>query len=184
MDKMTSETHKRRGFKERAIEELKVFWIITFYLFLLIGTFMIYRRLLLAEFGLTYLNYGFALIEALIIAKVIVIGNALKLGRRFENHLLIVSVIYKSMFYGGLVFILGIIEHVVNGLIHKKDFVSILRSMDEYGVYELLARTLMMFGAFIPFFAFWEVGRVIGLKKLSAMFFSRQETKLPTTGDD
>lgn len=178
MNKTTSELQKRRGFKERAIEELRVFWIITFYLFLLIGTFMIYRRLLLAEFGLTYLNYGFALIEALIIAKVIVIGNALKLGKRFEDHMLIVSVIYKSVFYGGLVFLLGVVEHVVNGLIHKKDFASILQSMDEHGIYELLARTLMMFGAFIPFFAFWEVGRVIGLKKLSAMFFSRRKPQL------
>jgi hypothetical protein len=49
---------------------------------------MVYRRLTLAEFGLTYLHYGFAFIEALIIAKVILIGDAFRLGRRFEDRLL------------------------------------------------------------------------------------------------
>ena len=49
MSKVAGEAPKHSGLKEKAIEELKIFWIITFYLFLLIGTFMIYRRLLLAE---------------------------------------------------------------------------------------------------------------------------------------
>ena len=182
MSKVASEAPKHGSLKEKAIEELKIFWIITFYLFLLIATFMIYRRLLLAEFGVAYLNYGFALIEALIIAKVIMIGDAFKLGRRFEGGPLIVSVIYKSLVYGGLVFLLGIVEHLVDGLIHKKDWAGILQGMVEHGVYELLARTVMMFGAFIPFFAFWEVGRVIGLQKLSAMFFARRGTTPPPAG--
>lgn len=183
MSKMDSEAPKHGGFKEKAIEGLKIFWIITFYLFMLIGTFMIYRRLLLAEFGVAYLNYGFAFIEALIIAKIIVIGGALKLDRRFEDGPLIASVIYKSLFYGGLVFLLGILEHLVDGLIHKEDWADILHGMVEHGVYELLARTVMMFGAFIPFFAFWEVGRVIGPQKLSAMFFSRRKTDPSPAGD-
>ena len=183
MSKIDSEAPKHGGLKEKAIEELKIFWIITFYLFMLIATFMLYRRLLLAEFGVTYLNYGFALFEALIIAKIIVIGGALKLDRRFEDGPLIASVIYKSLFYGGLVFLFGGLEHVVNGLIHNKDWAGILHGVVEHGVYELLARTVMMFGAFIPFFAFWEVGRVIGPQKLSAMFFSRRETNPPPTGD-
>ncbi|QYY32695.1 MULTISPECIES: hypothetical protein [Cupriavidus] len=172
---MTGEAHKHSGLKHRAMEELRAFWIITFYLFLLIGTFMVYRRLLLSEFDVVYLNYGFAFFEALIIAKVIMIGDALKLGRRFESGPLAVSVIYKSLVYGGLVFFLGALEHVLDGLTHKQNLDGIVHGMIEYGVYELLARTVMMFGAFIPFFAFWEVGRVIGPQKLAAMFFGRNE---------
>ena len=79
---------KHPGVKERLVEELKIFWIITLYLAVLFGSFMVYRRLILAEFGLTYLHYGFAIIEALIIAKVILIGDAFRLGRRFEERLL------------------------------------------------------------------------------------------------
>ena len=77
MNNIKGEAPARRAeLKEKVIDELKVFWIITLYLALLFGSFMGYRRLILAEFGVPYLNYGFALIEALIIAKVIMIGDA------------------------------------------------------------------------------------------------------------
>ena len=33
----------------------------------------------------------------------------------------------------------------------------------------------MLIVAFIPFFAFCELGRVLGMKKLSALFFSKPQ---------
>ena len=41
------------------------------------------------------------------------------------------------------------------------------------GKYELLAQCLVMFGAFIPFFAFKELERVLGQDKLRGLFWSR-----------
>ena len=171
---MTSESGERPSLKERAVEELKAFWLIALYLALFLSALTFYRRLILAEFGVTYLHYGIAVIEALIIAKVILIGKALKVGGHFERSPLIVSVIVKSILFGALVLLFGILEHVVEGLLHKKDWQGILHSLVEVGIYELLARMLMMIVAFVPFFAFWEIGRVIGPRKLSAMFFSKQ----------
>jgi hypothetical protein len=163
---------RRAALKEKAVEELKVFWIITLYLALLFGAFMVYRRLILAEFGVPYLHYGFAIIEALIIAKVIMIGDAFKLGRRFEDRPLVFSVAYKSALFAVFVMLFGVLEHVIEGLFHKQDANAILHGMIEIGMYELLARVVMLFMAFIPFFAFWELGRVLGPHKLSALFFS------------
>jgi len=47
--------------------------------------------------------------------------------------------------------------------------------LGELGAYELGARSLMLIVAFIPFFAFWEIGRVLGAQKLAAMFFAKRE---------
>ena len=105
---MEGEAPKHTSLKERAIEELKVFWLITLYLAVFLGAFTVYRRLILKEFGVAYLHYGFALIEALIIAKVILVGQALGLGRRFEGKPLIVSVIYKSVLFGLFVALFGV----------------------------------------------------------------------------
>jgi len=171
---MNGETPEHPGLKEKAIEELKVFWIITVYLALFLGAFTSYRRLILAEFGVTYLHYGIALIEALIIAKVILIGQAVGLGKWAESKPLIVSVIYKSVLFGVFVFLFGVLEHVVDGLLHKKDWTSILHGLTDIGLYELLARMIMLIIAFVPFFAFWEIGRVLGPHKLSAIFFSKR----------
>ena len=172
---MELEASRRHSAKERALEELKAYWIITLYLALFLGALTVYRRLILAEFGVAYLNYGFALIEALIIAKVILIGKAFGLGGRFDDGPLVVSTLYKSALFGVFVFLFGVLEHVVEGLYHKKDWAAILHGLTELGMYELLARVLMLIIAFIPFFAFWEIGRVLGPRKLSALFFSRRE---------
>lgn len=161
--------------KEKAIAELKAFWIITLYLAMFLSAFTFYRRLVLAEFGVTYFHYGSALIEALVIAKVILIGRAFGLGKRFEDKPLVVSVIYKSTLFGALVFLFGILEHVVEGLIHKKDWAGILHGIIDLGADELIARMLMLIVAFAPFFAFWELGRVLGMRKLAAIFFSMPE---------
>ena len=41
------------------------------------------------------------------------------------------------------------------------------------GGYEILANGLVVFSAFIPFFAIKELGRVLGREKLRALFFRR-----------
>jgi len=167
---------KAAGLKERAIEEFKLFWIIALYLWVFLGSFTIYRRLIIAETGAAYLNYGIALIEALIIAKVILIGKLFSFSRRFEDRPLIVPVLYKSVLFGVLVLLFGVVERLVEGWVHKQGLLGGLREIGDLGAYELGARVLMLMVAFVPFFAFWEVGRVLGPGKLAALFFSGRET--------
>lgn len=176
---MNGKAHDRASLKEKALEELKAFWIIALYLAVFLGAFTVYRRLVLAELGVTYLNYGFAVIQAMIIAKVILVGRIFGFGRRFEGGPLIVSVIYKSIVFGALVLVFSLLEHIVEGLYHKQDLAGILHDITKLGLYEPLARMLMLIVAFIPFFAFWEMGRVLGFRRLSALFFSRQGANSP-----
>ena len=159
--------------KERAIEELKLFWIIAFYLWVFLGSFLVYRRLIVAETGVTYLHYGMALIQALIVAKVILIGRMIGFTRCFEDKPLIVPVLYKSFLFGLLVLLFGFVEHLVEGWFHKEGLLGGLRNISDIGAYEIGARMLMLMVAFVPFFAFAELGRVLGAQKLSAMFFSK-----------
>jgi hypothetical protein len=162
------------GLKERAIQELKVYWLIAVYLWLFLGSFTIYRRLIVAETGSAYLNYGVAIIESLVIAKVILIGRMFSFSRRFEDRPLIVPVMYKAILFGVLVLLFGVVEHLVKGWIHKEGLLGGLHAIGELGVYELGARVVMLIAALIPFFAFGEISRVLGAGKVAAMFFSRR----------
>jgi len=161
--------------KARAFEEFKIYWICTAYLFVALGSFMLYRRLVLAEAGLAYLNYGVAAVEAMIIAKVILIGRALKVGTRFESRPLWISVGYKSVMFGVVVLAFGIVERVVTGVFRHQTWPEIVENLENIGIYELLARMLMMMIAFVPMFAFWELGRVIGSVKLRALFLGEMQ---------
>lgn len=180
---------KRAGsadLKTRAVEELKTYWVIVFYLWLFLGSFTIYRRLIVAETGASYLHYGIAFIEALVIAKVILIGRLFGFTRRFEDKPLIVPVLYKSILFGVLVMLFGVVERLVDGWFHKEDIAAILRGIVSIGGYEMCARVLILVVAFVPFFAFWEMGRVVGMRKLVTMFFSSHTSGqvLPHSGQD
>ena len=170
-----TEDSTARTLKERALEELKVFWIITLYLWLFLGLFTVYRRLILAETGVAYLHYGIALVEAMVIAKVVLIGRMFGFSRLYEDRALIVPVIYKSILFGLLVVLFAIIEHLVTGWFHQQGWLGGLREIGSLGADELAARVLMLTVVFVPFFAFCELGRVLGMNKLAAMFFSKPD---------
>jgi hypothetical protein len=173
------QTAAKARLKERAIEEFKLFLIIALYLWIFLGSFTVYRRLVSAEVGAPYLNYGIALIEALIIAKVILIGKLFSFSRRFEDRPLIVPVLYKSFLFGAFVLLFGIVEHLVEGWFHQKGLLGGLRTISDLGACELGARVLMLIVAFVPFFAFGEIGRVLGRERLAAMFLSRRGAGAP-----
>lgn len=160
--------------KEKAAEEFRLFWIIALYLWVFLGSFTVYRRLIVDETGGAYLHYGFALVEALVIAKVILIGKIFSFTRRFEDMPLIVPVLYKSALFGVLVLLFGVVEHEVEGWFHHEGLTGGVRAISEIGTYEIAARVLMLIVAFVPFFAFSEIARVLGPHKLAGMFFSKR----------
>ena len=117
MEGKTSAEHA--SMRERALEEFKAYWIIALYLVVFLSALTNYRRLILAEFGIEYIHYGIAVVEALIIAKVILIGKVFHFSRLFEGKPLIVPVLYKSILFGALVFAFGIVERVVEAAMRK-----------------------------------------------------------------
>lgn len=161
------------GFKEKAIEEFKLYWLIATYLALMLGAFAWYRRLVLSESGVAYVHYGGAVIAALILAKVILIGQALHVGKRFESSHLILSVVFKSVMFAVFIGVFGVLEHLVEGLVHRESWDQIAHGLVRVGKTEILARTVMAFVILIPFFAFWETDRVLGDHKLFRLFFHR-----------
>jgi hypothetical protein len=173
------EHQAKGGLKERVVEEFQVFWVLALYLYLFLGSFVLYRRLVSAETGTSYLHYGIALIEALVVAKVILVGRMFGLGRRFENRPLFVPVIYKTILFAILVAVFTVLEHMIEGWIRGKGLVGGIREIRNLGFDELAARMLTLVVAFVPIFAVGELGRVIGPGKLAAMFFSKPEPQRP-----
>lgn len=150
------------GLKEKAIEEFRMFWVIAIYLAVMLSAFLWYRRLVLSESGISYLHYWSAVIQALVLAKVILIGQALGLGRQFEGSRLIWSALFKSLVFGVFIMLFAVLEHLIEGLLHRETWDQIEHNLIRSGPAEILARAVMAFVTFIPFFAFWEVGRVMG----------------------
>jgi hypothetical protein len=172
---LMNETGKgKKSWKQKAVHELTVYWINFAYLFCFFGVLASYRRLMLAEYDITYLHYGIAVFQALVLAKVIMIGDFLHLGRGLEEKPLIVPTLYKTVVFTFFVAIFSILEHTVVGLWDGKGLMEGIKELKEDGKYDLLAKLLIVFFTFIPFFALKELARVLGEGKIGRMFFRRR----------
>lgn len=159
------------GFRARAIAELKRTAVVFLYLALFLGSFTAYRRLVLAEYQISSFDYGYAVIEAAVLAKVIVIGSMIGLGERFRERPLVVPVLYKALCFSLFLLAFAILEHAVAGWVHGKSAAVALRELADQGKSEILARVLVKLLALLPLFAVWEMGRVMGEGWLYRLFF-------------
>jgi hypothetical protein len=165
---MTGKDSTAPNLKQKTVHELKYFAWISLYLAFFFCALSTYATLLLRKYEISYLNYTFAIINALIIAKVILIGEMAHLGRKAEARALYQSVLYKSLVFGLFVFAFHFLEEFVKRLIHGQPAGTVLHDIN---LDDLIGRAIIMFCAFIPLFAFRELGRVMGEDKLHALFF-------------
>jgi hypothetical protein len=116
-----------------------------------------------------------AVIEALILAKVIMIGAVLRLGRGLEHKPLIYPTLYKTVVFTLFCVVFTVLEHAIKGLLTGTGFMGGIAEFFGKGGHELLANSLVVFVAFIPFFGVKELGRVLGQDKIQALFFQRRD---------
>lgn len=169
--------------KEKIIHEVGEYVTNFVYLALFFGVFTTYRRLLMAEFQISYGDYGISIIKALILAKVIMLGDILRLGKRLEDRPLIIPTSYKTVVFTVWVVLFSILESTVSGLLHGKGLAGGLQELMSDGLYELLGRSLIVFCAFLPFFAFRELGRIMGEGRIRELFLSGIAFNKPTGQD-
>ena len=171
---MSMADKKKGNWKEKIFHEMTEYWINVCYLTLVFAAFTQYRRLLLAAYDVTYTNYWFAVIEALILAKVIMIGDVVRLGRGLEKKPLIVPTLYKTVVFTLFCGVFTVLEHAIKGLWTGTGLMGGIADFFGKG-HELLANCLIVFVAFIPFFGVKELGRVLGEEKIRALFFRRRD---------
>ena len=174
---MSAENTERKSFEEKAKHEFIEIAIVFAYLAFVFCALATYSMLLLEKYEIVYFAYGAALLNAFIITKVILIGEAMRFGKKHEGKALVYSVIYKAFLYGVLVFAFHLIEETVKLLIHGRTFAS---AFQELRLDDILARSVVIFGTFIPFFGFRELGRVIGPEKMRDLFCKSDAAKART----
>lgn len=173
---MNESTFQKPAWQQKVRHELREYFINFVYLAFFFAVFTWYRRLILAEYQITYLHYGIVMIEALVLAKVVLVGDVLGLGRRLESKPLIVPALYKAFVFSLFVIAFKLLESAIAGLLHDKGVAGGIQELLSKGKNELLAELLVIFTLFIPFFAFKELERILGEKRMLDLFFRKRTT--------
>jgi hypothetical protein len=161
--------------RAKLLAELTEYGLNVLYLSIAFAAFAMYRRLLLAAHDIDYTDYGIALIEALILGKVIMIGSVFRLGRSMEDKPLIVPTLYKTVVFSLLVGVFALAEHAIKGLLKGAGIASGLATFAAQGWEMILANFLVVFVALMPYFAVKELGRVMGRERIWALFLRERK---------
>ena len=165
--------------KQRIAHETAEYLVVLAYMATILAAFTAYRRLVLAEYGVVYYVYAFGLVEAMILAKIVLIGRALHVGERLHARARAWQVAYRSVAFGLLVFLFSGVEEAAKRLLHHGGILPDVRDMPSWAWDEALARSILLLVAFVPMFAMDELATYMGPGKLSAFFFRRREATPP-----
>ncbi len=117
---MSEQALSKRPLREKAVEEFKAFAALSAYLYVCLGALVLYKSAVLRDVGVSFTIWGIALVKAMILAKFMLLGRMLHLGKRYRDKPLILPTIHHSLMYLILLLLLTTIEELFVGLIHHR----------------------------------------------------------------
>jgi hypothetical protein len=173
----------KRTLKQQAAHELRQYLVMSFYLFVVFSLFVVYKSVILAEHHIDFALHGFALFDALALAKVMLVAQELHLADQFRDAPLIYPTLLKSLLFTMLLACFKIAETATIGMFRGRSFhesIAVVGGGSWKGISCLM---LLLFVMLIPFFGFTELRRVFGEERLVGAFFRpRHLLNMPPVG--
>ena len=164
--------------REKGVTEARrLFWIFA-YLWVLLGLFALHKSLVLNDPDLFY-HQGFAVINALVLAKIMFVAEALQVADNLKQKPLIYPIVYKSAVFSVILISCHIFEEVLRGMWHGKTVAESMSDLNGGSLEAILLFGVIGFIVLMPFFALREIGRDIGDNKLFEQFFVRRTPYIP-----
>ena len=171
---MRTETTAKPSVYQRAFHELKELAFITLYLYITIGAVILMKTAVLRTEGIEFTPWGIAIVKAVVLAKFMLIGEAMKIGGRNTTGPLIWPTVQKAFGLLVLLIAMTIIEEAVVGLFHHQSIAASLSDLFGPRLEETLAGYLIMLLVLLPYCAFRVLGEALGEGRLVRMFLSSE----------
>jgi hypothetical protein len=162
--------------KTNGVSEIRKLLYIFIYFWVLFTLFSLHKALVLHDEYPIY-HQGFALINALALAKVALVGEEFHLGDRLRNRPLVYPIIFKSAVFAVLLFCSHAIEEIVIGVLHGKTLSGSIPDLGGGTLQGMFMIALIMFVVLIPFFAFRELEQAIGAQEFRSLLFGRKPNR-------
>ncbi|MFY9692975.1 MAG: hypothetical protein WA776_21875 [Xanthobacteraceae bacterium] len=154
----------------RVTEEFKEFLVIAAYLYVCFTALAYLKAAILQAHGIAFAPFGFAAVKAVICAKFMTIGHALRMGERYKNRALIWPTLCRSLVFLALLIVLSLLEEVVTGMIHRQTLKDSISNFGGGTLDQLIATSIVVLLILIPFFAFRTLGEIVGEANLVRVF--------------
>jgi hypothetical protein len=151
-------------------------------IFFLIGFNLIVltTNLILADYGAQVATFMIATVSALVVAKAVLVANAMPAIRRYDRAPLIRPILFKTMFYWAAVFIVRLLEHWIRyrfgGDYTFGGFVP--HVVANFSWDRFIAIQLWIFVLFLIYVTASEFNRLFGHGELSRILFTYRPSEL------
>jgi len=163
----------KANWKSRLVHEARQFLGMFLYLYVVFGLLLLHESVVVARYDIPFTRWGFALVTALVLGKVMLVMEEFNVVRGFETRPLIVSIAYKSVVYAAVFMVFYIAEETVGGLLRGKTALESLPSIGGGTPQGMLVALVIVSLALVPYFAFRAIARELGENELRALLFSR-----------
>ena len=175
---MSHETHEsasRPTLKERAIEELQTFKLVAGYLFVCFTVLMFYESTLPGAAGAGVSSLGAAAIKSAILAKFLLLGQALGVGETARVKRVGSAIFAKSVQLWLLVIVLSVAEELLVGRYHGKSFGATLAEFESSSIAHMVAKSLVVLLILLPLIATREFSRALGPEVLRRILSGKSQ---------
>lgn len=163
-------------------EELRSYLLSFLYFWVLLGTFTIHQDIALREHSIGFAPHGWALVNALVLAKVMVIVEKLRLGSRVVQHPLIYPIVIEAFLLALLFIGIHVLEHMIGGLLAGETAAASIPLIGGGGFLGLGLAALSVFMALIPFCGFRQVSQALGKGRMQQLLFGSPPMRPGTDG--
>ena len=168
---MSEQTHSEGSIGSKFVEEFKAMAALAAYLYVCFGAITLFKSAVLREAGIHYEIWGLAAIKALLLAKFMLLGRMLHIGKRFRDKPLIWPTLYHAFMFLIVLLILTTLEELIVGFVHGRAAVDSLNHVVGPIFFEGLAVCLIMFLILVPYSAFTCLSDVVGDRETIRLFF-------------
>jgi hypothetical protein len=170
-------SREKPSLRVRLVKELKSFLIIFAYLWLVFSMFLVHEWTVLASHQIGFRFYGLAVVNALVLSKIMLIAEGLSFAERFKDKPLIYPIAFKSIAFTVLLLAAYIVEEIAVGLFHGKTAAESFPEIGGGGVTGVITIGVIMCIALVPFFSFKEIARAVGEAEFRAMMLGAPQEK-------
>lgn len=165
----------------RVRRELREIGLVTLYFLACFLFFLSLKWVLLDEYGIQTTVLGTAVVGALVVAKVVVLLDKTSFGERFASTRLWAHVLWRSLVYTVVVFVVTLGERLFDLYRESHDLATTLAGVwAGEDVDHFVALNLCVATSFLIYNAFSEIGRHLGGgDALRSLFFARREAAGP-----
>ena len=175
---------KSAGFARRAgaflLHEFLEILPPTIFFFLGFNLIVLTTNLILADYGAQVASFLIATTSALVVAKAVLVANAMPAIRRYDRAPLIRPILFKTVFYWAAVFIVRLLEHWVRYRFGG-DYVFggfVPHVVATFSWDRFIAIQLWIFVLFLMYVTASEFNRLFGHGELSRILFTYRPSEL------